>query len=117
MSSEWEVLQWIAEDSEGMLGAPFRMLLLRLAMNLRTKEKGTITGSVELALSDFEKGTLLRTLRGLEKKDFVHAVQCGNKILLSNLDLSIDIAVDIVLTEAGEFEVTRSRSSISFSDL
>jgi hypothetical protein len=105
MSSEREVLQWVAEDSEGALGAPVRMLSLRLAMNLKTKGPGTITGSVELALNEFQKGTLIRILRGLESKGLIYLVSSEDNSTESFT--TIGSGADVYLTEHGKKEVEK----------
>lgn len=92
MTSEYEVLQWIDVDSRYPdSGAPGKMLMLRLAMSLNDGETagsdGPVTQSVELALSEYERGTLVRLLRSLIGKGLIE-IFGDNGVLLDREQLS-----------------------------
>jgi len=65
MISEKELLLWIEDDSDAIEGAPIRMLLVRLAMCLKTQGGDDMSASLEMGISEFERGTLQGMLKRL----------------------------------------------------
>jgi hypothetical protein len=116
MTPEYEVLQWIDVDSRyPESGAPGKMLMLRLAMSLNDGETagsdGPVTQSVELALSEYERGTLVRLLRSLIGKGLIEIFGQDGTVLdreqLSSRDVE---SYEIALSPIGREHLTTKGS-------
>jgi hypothetical protein len=111
MSFDNEVLQWINEDIQSSGCASGKLLALRAALKNRSAgSDDCLSKSVEVALNQYERGSLLRSLKNLSEKGFIeiisfetkdpHFREFGN--WLSNFE-----KMNIKLTKFGDAELLR----------
>jgi hypothetical protein len=113
MISEKELLLWIDEDSNLSEGAPVRMLLLRLAMSLKSSSNVNMTQSIELAVSEFERGILSSLLKRLKHKDLiVLQLDAPMGSSFDEAEFITGINNKIQLTERGHKEVASYKVSL-----
>lgn len=109
MISEKELLLWIEDDSDSVEGAPIRMLLVRLVMSLKGQNGSDMSASLELAISEFERGTLQGMLKRLIQKDFVEVVGSNGVADLSKPEVFTESQYQARLTPHGRKEVQEAR--------
>jgi hypothetical protein len=113
MISEKELLLWIQDDSDGMEGAPIRMLLVRLAMSLKTQANADMSASLELAISEFERGTLQGMLKRLVQKKLVEVIGNEGDADLSKDEVFTESHYQVRLTPNGRAEVSEARGLLN----
>lgn len=109
MISEKELLLWIDDDSDAVEGAPIRMLLVRLAMCLKTQGGADMSASLELGISEFERGTLQGMLKRLIQKNLVEVIGNGEVADLSKDQVFTESIYQARLTSDGRAEVNEVR--------
>jgi hypothetical protein len=109
MISEKELLLWIEEDSDAVEGAPIRMLLVRLAMSLKTQGGADMSASLELGISEFEQGILQGMLKRLIQKNLVEVIGSEGIADLSKEEVFTESSYQVVLTSDGRVEVGEAR--------
>jgi len=117
MISEKELLLWIEEDSDSVEGAPIRMLLVRLAMSLKSQSNSDMSASLELAISEFERGTLQGMLKRLLQKNLVEVVGDEGIVDLSISAVFTEPQYQARLTTNGRKEVVEAKKLLSQSTI
>ena len=84
---ETDLLHWIQEETETAVksntrtAASVKLLMLRLAVQMREGRDDSLTLSTEISLQAFDRANLFRTLMQLSKRGFVEFLGAGTKVL------------------------------------